>query len=245
MKRLFAIPMFLFAVACGDTGGPNSLANVQVSFATQRPSGVVAQAVGLLVDTLFEGTDTLVLTKAEIVLREVELKRLDVADCDTAGDPCEKFEAGPVLVSLPLGAGAQQQFALDIPAGTYSEIEFDIHKPDDGDPDDQAFVAAHPAFADISIRVEGTYNGAPFVFTTDLNVEQELGLNPSLVITDGGGTTNVTILVDVGTWFRTGAGALVNPATANKDGANDGIVKENIKNSVEAYEDDDKDGGRD
>ena len=35
---------------------------------------------------------------------------------------------------------------------------------------------------------------------------------------------------------------LVDPATANKGGANEGIVKENIKQSVEAFEDDDSDG---
>ncbi len=254
MKRLLIVLTLLAAVACGESssGVDGFAANVQVSFATQRPAppaASLARVASLAGDTLVVGSDTLILSSAEVVLKEIELKRLEVADCDDAGnvddDACEEFAAGPVLVSLPLGPGAEERFALVIPAGTYTEVEFDIHKPDDGNPVDQAFVAANPAFADISIRVQGTFNGTAFVYTSDLNVEQELPLLPPLVITDASSATNLTILVDVDRWFRTAAGSLIDPATANKDGANEGVVKENIKNSVEAFEDEDRDGDDD
>ncbi|MCK7521644.1 MAG: hypothetical protein MZV64_30150 [Ignavibacteriales bacterium] len=66
-------------------------------------------------------------------------------------------------------------------AGTYDRLEFEIHKPeDDGDADDAAFLAAHPDFRRISIRVTGTYNGTPFAYTTDLSEEQERALVPPL-----------------------------------------------------------------
>jgi hypothetical protein len=252
MKRLLTILTLVAAAACGDStnGVDGFAANVQVSFATQRPAAPasLARAASFAGDTLVQGSDTLILSSVEVVLKEIELKRLEVADCDDStntGDACEKFAAGPVLVSLPLGPGAEQRFALVIPAGTYTEVEFDIHKPDDGDPVDQAFVAANPAFADISIRVQGTFNDTAFVYTSDLNVEQELALIPSLVITDASSATNLTILVEVDRWFRNAAGSLIDPATANKGGDNEGVVKENIKNSVEAFEDEDRDGDDD
>ena len=38
------------------------------------------------------------------------------------------------------------------------------------------------------------------------------------------------------------AGQTVNPATGNVGGENESLIKENIKNSIEAFEDDDRDG---
>lgn len=251
MKRLILAMLVATAAACTTTNGPDSeFANVQVSFATQRPAGPLASGAFLsraAGDTIITGIDTLVIDRVQVVLREIELKRVETTDCDSAvdGDACEEFEAGPVLVDLPLGNTVQQTFAVNVPIGTYNEIGFDIHKPDDGDPDDQTFVTNNPAFADISIRVEGTFNGRAYVYTSDLNVEQELALVPALEITDMTVSANLTILIDIDSWFRDQNGAVLDPASANKDGPNEGIVKENIKNSVEAFEDDDQDGEQD
>jgi hypothetical protein len=224
---------------------------VSLSFAGVAAAGASgAQALaGTLADTLVVavGNDTLRITSVELVLREVELKRLGVEDCDStaADDDCEEFETGPILVSLPLAPGAQQAVEVVVDSGTYSEVEFDIHKPGD-DSLDLAFVAANPDFADISIRVRGTFNGTPFTFLSRLNEEQELALVPPLVVTASGASANLTILLDVSTWFRQpGSGALIDPATANEGGANENVVRDNIKNSIEAFEDDDRDGEED
>ncbi|OGU00384.1 MAG: hypothetical protein A2085_02970 [Gemmatimonadetes bacterium GWC2_71_10] len=61
-----------------------------------------------------------------------------------------------------------------------------------------------------------------------------------------GANTNLTIRMDVRTWFRVGGtGALIDPASANVGQPNEGAVRENIKNSIEAFEDDDRDGDQD
>jgi hypothetical protein len=230
------------ALGCSLSSDPGRNASVQVSFATQAaPATPLVQAsrAAALNDTVVVGADTLVLTSVEVVLREIELKRVETPDC-TGGDLCEEFETGPVLVSLPLTPGAAQAFALDsAPAASYNEIELDVHKPDDGDPQDQAFIAQHPDFADISIRVRGTFNGVAFEFTTPLNVEQELPLVPDLVIAEST-STNVTIFVDVRTWFVVN-GALVDPS----DTAVSDQIEQNIQNSFEAFEDPDGSGSGD
>ena len=78
------------------------------------------------------------------------------------------------------------------------------------------------------------------------DVEQELMLVPPLVITDTpdapATTTNVTIRVDLAAWFVDADGALIDPATANKGEPNEGLVEDNIDNSMEAFEDEDEDG---
>jgi hypothetical protein len=232
----------LAGVACAGTNDPGRNASVQVSFATRAAPAPLLNAsrAAVLDDTVVVGTDTIILESVELVLKEIEMKRVETPDCVSGDDECEKFELGPVLVKLPLTPGAQQAFSLDsAPAASYNEIEFDIHKPDDGDPDDQAFVAANPDFADISIRVRGTFNGVSFEFTTDLNVEQELALVPPLVIGENA-STNVTIFVDVATWFVVG-GVLVDPANPSMSDE----IEQNIQNSIEAFEDPDGSGSGD
>ena len=57
-------------------------------------------------ETYTDGQNSLTLTMVEVVLREVELKPVEIADCDAIPEPteCRDFEVGPTLVSVPLGA---------------------------------------------------------------------------------------------------------------------------------------------
>jgi hypothetical protein len=132
--------------------------------------------------------------------------------------------------------------AIEIPPGSYKEIEFEIHKISKDAPEEAAFRTAHPEFVEKSIRVQGTFNGQAFTYETDLDVEQEEDFATPLVITETTTSTNLTIRVGLAAWFKALDGSLVNPATGNKGGQNESLVKENIKQSIEAFEDDDHDG---
>jgi len=121
--------------------------------------------------------NTIVVSSVELVLREVELKRVEQTDCrsgpvvvttgatdeaeandadaehevDEPDEACDELQAGPVLVDLPLGA-VERMFTAAVPAGTYDELKFQIHKLEtDGDAADRDFLAAHPDLAGISI----------------------------------------------------------------------------------------------
>lgn len=250
-RKFLAIPLLAALAACSDSSGPNgsatALGNVAVSFATQSsatgsPSAPTFAPGRLLDDTLTSGADTLIVTSAQIVLKEIELKRLEVADCAEV-DACEKFEAGPVLISLPLNGAVDTQFELPIDTGRYTEIRFKIHKISGDDPADAAFIQANPTFDGISIRITGIFNGDSVMYETDLNVDQELALSPTLVV-DGSSPINVTILTALNVWFRDQAGQVINPATGNKGEENESRVQENIKQSFEAFEDNEKSGSR-
>ena len=193
------------------------------------------------------GNDTIIVRSAELVLEQVELKRSDVASCDAVvgnGD-CEEFETGATLVSLPLGSAAiAQQVSVNAPPGTYDALEFKIHKPSSGD--DAAFIAANPDFANISIRVMGTYSQAgtrsDFTFTSEVDQGQESNLVPPITVAEGQ-SANVTLRVDISGWFLNDTKtALVDPASANGGQPNQGIVANNIQASFKAFEDDNRDG---
>ncbi len=255
MRRLPAVRSLVVGSAallsaCGSDNGPNSDGRVEFNVATRaamaaNPSRASFDVTSPTPGTFTDGTNTLTLTSVQIVLREIELDRAGVDPlCDEAqvdDDACEELEVGPLLVDLPLGAGPEQTIVADVAAGTYDEIEFELHKSDNGSPADAAFLAANPGFEGVSVRVEGTFNGQGFTYTSDVNVEQEHELAPPLTIAESG-ATDLTMFVDVSRWFQTESGTLIDPATANNGQPNESLVEESIKNSVEAFEDEDEDG---
>lgn len=235
-KSLLLIPV-IAAAACSDSSGPNGRP-ITVSFSSQAP----ATTLGATLDvTVTGGGNTVIITKAQVVVRRVKLKEATSTVCsddDSASDDCENTVLGPILVDLPLTTTTVSSIAATIPSGTYREIDFRIHKPGD-DAADVAFRTANPTFANISIRVEGTYNGTPFVYTSALNEKQEVAFNPPVVV--DADNKNVTIQINVGSWFKSGT-TVINPATANNGQPNENLVRDNIRASIRALEDGDKNG---
>lgn len=231
--------------ACSSSTSP-SAQQMTLSFSSQSPvaAGSASSRGPNFSITVASGANTVVITKAQIVARKFELKSVSGGSCpetDIRGDSCEEMKLGPMLVDLPLGAGTTTTTPLPIsvPAGTYRELEMQIHRPV-SNPLDVAFTLANPLFAGISIRVEGTFNGTPFVFTSPLTAELELAFSPAITVAATGG--NITVQIDVASWFKTAAGAVIDPATANAGGVNENTVRETIKRSFHALDDSNRDG---
>jgi hypothetical protein len=235
--------------ACSDGSGPSGGGQLNFGLAS-RPAAASASSASASVigtpETFTDGTNVLVVDTVQLVIRELELKRVEatVSCGESGGDHCEKLEVGPLLLDLPLGAGVARAFSVPLAAGSYSEVEFEIHKPSDDDASDAAFVHAHPDFAGRSVLVTGSFNGVRFHYSSDLNAEEEIELSPPLVTTDAA-AADLTLLVDLDRWFRTGAGVLVDPATANVGLVNEGLVETNIRATLHAFEDENHDGSDD
>lgn len=242
--RLWALGLAVATTACSSSSGPSDPDTGVVLSVATRASGAGAGA--LLNDgpvTIVEGENTLVIDKIEMVVREVELKRVEfdgLCDGTTSDDECEELESGPFLLDLPLTGGATTQFSVAVLPGSYDEFEFEVHKPSD-DAEDAAFLTANPTFNGVSIRVTGSWNGVAFTYETDVSAEQEIDLVPPLVVA-AESTTDFTLFIDINTWFRNTGNLLINPATANKGGVNESIVNSRITQSFEAFEDSDHDG---
>ena len=237
----------LVLAACGDGTGPTTGAQVSLTFASNVAAGGAAapsRFAGPMAVSYMDGTNTLEITSVKVVLREIELELVEVVDCDVEPEPagCEDFETGPVLIDLPLDGTTSSSISIAVPAGTYDEVEFDVHKVSSGDPEHAAFLLANPTMEGKSIVVAGTYNGVAYTYETDLNEEQELALVPNLVIGEDAPPTNVTIRFDVSTWFVDQSGNLFDPTMALKGGQYENVAKDNIKNSIDAFEDEDRDG---
>jgi hypothetical protein len=202
--------------------------------------GSTVTAAGLVVT---DGTNEIVFTSIELVLAEVELDRVEhdgTCPTDSSDDSCEKLEAGPILVSLPVDGTVENVVTVDVTAGSYDEIEFEIDRPGDDTQADADFVVANPDFEEISIRALGTYNGTAFEYAARVQAEQEIELSAPLDVTLDG-AHGLTLSVDVAGWFVGGDGLLIDPATA-LDSANEEDIEDNIESSFAAYGDDDGDG---
>jgi hypothetical protein len=237
----------VLAAGCSDAGsGPTTDHQINFNLATSATTAVAASTAATSApETFTDGTNTLVLDQVDLVLREIELKRAEAtAACGEpeGNDACEELELGPVLLSLPLGAGTARAFSVTVAPGTYDEVEFQIHQPSASD--DAAFIQANPGFAGVSVHVSGTYNGTPFDFVSDLEAEEEIHLNPALAVT-APGATELTLMVDLDAWFRNAGGSLLDPASAGAGQPNESIVKDNIRRALDAFEDDDHDGRHD
>ncbi|MCA9738275.1 MAG: hypothetical protein R3E98_20695 [Gemmatimonadota bacterium] len=227
--------------ACDAIAGPEEASNVSLSVALAQNSAAAVAARDVVQEA--EG-DELVLTRVALVLRDIELKRRFRDQCldGISGDACERFSLGPTLFELPLDGSVQQVLEAQIVPDTYEELEFEIHTLSGDRQEAQAILAAHPELNGVSIRVEGTFNGEPFTFNENLSEEQEIEFSDPLVIDEDSGSTNLTLTLDVTGWFKRGNGALIDPATAGPDGANRSLVRDNIRRSIRAFEDEDRDG---
>lgn len=254
---ILAVAAATTLAACSSTSsGSGSAGSVALNLATTPVARTAAMAAGpgvsLASETIADGTNTLLIDSAAVVLRKIELQSADTAqgachpddDTERPDDDCEEIKLAPVLVDLPLGGTtAERQFTVEIPAGTYDELEFKIHKLTSSSRD-AALLAQHPEFANASIRLKGTFNGTPFTFLSDVTAEYEQELSPPLVIA-AAGATDLTINVDLDSWFRPNGTTLINPATANKGQPNESVVANRIRASFKGFEDKNRDGRED
>ena len=251
----FALGASTLLGACSDSNGPGngSGTNFSIAVATLtagsagRVAGIAAPSISLERHvTTPGGTHTLVISSAVIVLSRLELATVDSAGCadddhpEHDDDRCHELETGAMLVDLPTDNSVVSMLSLQLPAGTYKALEAKIRPVRTDDTGGSAFLTAHPELANASVRVEGTFDGTPFTYTGSPNASLELRFDPPITV--GSTATTVTVHVSIDRWFMDGSGTLIDPATANAGGANEQLVRDNVRRSFHAFEDNEHHG---
>lgn len=245
-----AIAAVALLAACSDSNGPSNGGSSNLSIAvatlTSTPAGRLAGSHGIApsFDRHVTGTDSahsLIITRVAITLSRLHLATVDSAGCAADDHPegnddrCLELKTGPMLVELPVDNSVISVLSLQLPAGTYRALEAKIRTVQASDSGGAAFLAANPQFANASVRVEGTFDGTPFVYSGSPNASLELAFNPPITV--GSSATTLTVHVSIDRWFTNGSGTLVDPATANVGGANENLVSDNVRRSFHAFED--------
>lgn len=222
----FATMTGAVALASCTEGGtsPSRAASVSLSIAgVAGPGGAALH--------LSDGSHTLGIDGVALVVSEVAL---------AAGDVEEALERGPFVLEVPVDGGVRSLMAAVVPPARYDGVRIDLHVPRRADPADAVFLESHPEFEGASVRVEGRWDGEPFVWTRAVDELRFVVLSPPVDVR--GRTANVTLRLDVGAWFRDDDGALVEPGAATGDGPVAAAVESRIRASFEAFEDPDADG---
>lgn len=211
---------------------------------------------GLLIT---RGTDAILITRAQVVVKDVKLETA-AASCvdddevddvaladrnhrDDDEEDCPSIHTGPFLVNVPVNGTDGARVAVPVGEGVYSAVRLTLHKVTSNDSADRAFRQANPDFRDISVRLEGTYNGTPFIFVSDMNKKIDVPLPQPLDVTEVGG--DVTVTLDFGNWFVRPSGGLYSPALANTPGSVRNVVQSNIAGTFRAFCDRNRDGRED
>ena len=227
--------------ACSDTtavGGPHNVSlNFQVSTAGAAAS-VGSGAIGgpaavagppmVLVGT----NGTLTIDEIRLIVAEVELDREDDDGCidddhgsDDIGDGCEKFNAGPRFLDLPLDGQLIEVMTDVVPSGVYDELEFEIEDLEDDEDSavEAALIAAVRAEVlaavpdwprKASALIVGSFTPTSGTATSfrvflDAEIEVEMDLLPNLVIEGGAANRDLTVDISPDIWFTQAGGTVM------------------------------------
>jgi hypothetical protein len=147
-----------------------------------------------------------------------------------------EIKVGPFLVDLTgaqLAAGLNRVFEGEIPAGTYRELKVVIGVVS---PKKAGSNAGLAEMHGRSVVVEGKLDGKPFVFEAALYAAFKL--EQEIVVAADGSFGNVTLTVDPARWFKAADGTRLDPTVP----ADQARIRANIKATLRAFDDRDRDG---
>ncbi len=214
---LCIIALIMFSPGCkNDTSVAPGNNNVSVGYFTQNT----------------QRDNSIVLDEAKFIVRKIVLEK----DDDHGGE-CD-VKIGPFVVYFDVSQVTVVSAAVaQIPAGNFHEIKFQIHKlnPNESVGDPEFFESTSQRY---SVIAKGFYNGERFIYKSDVTVEREIELEPQPFVVASETAINITISLDVYSWFLHD-GVVLNPM----DPANKNIIDHNIKDSFKrAFKDINHDG---
>ena len=163
------------------------------------------------------------LDSVKILLKTIQFHSED------EGDSLD-FKTEPQILNLALDGSVNTLHAAEIPIGTYNKVSFRIHKPeDDEDPGDPDFKEGTSGNERFCVVIKGTYEGTAFTFKSRKSTKQRVEIDPPLVIDEEGLEVNVTLTVDVDSWFQDEDGNPLNPLDEGDEDEIDDAIRESFR----------------
>lgn len=238
---LFARPLLPAAlsvtlVACNSATGPGTALTVNFKLADGATAVAAMDVAGYGVTTSNQALQltvtgsngTLTLNDIRVIVDEFKLERENGACEDgTAEDSCERFEAPPHFLTVPLDGVEAGTVTEDVPAGTYLALKFETKAPDGSEVGTTLLGEVRQEFADWpqsgSAVVVGSFapadGSAPVAFRVylDAEVKVELEFAQPLVIAEDASNQSVTVSIDPAAWFENADGTVVDLSALDFD----------------------------
>lgn len=225
MPRTLSLTLLAATLGLAGCSAPTeseNMASATLSFVVGDNSGLVKSLASHVT-----------VSSAKVMLKTIQFH-------STSDDDSLDFKSEPLVVELDLAGGLTTVGPIDIPVGEYNKVSFRLHKPDSSenslDPD---FYESASGSDRYSVVVTGIHSDTTFVFKSRRTANQRLEFDPPLVITDTTGTVNVTLSVDLNSWFvDSNTGADLNPS----DDGDETKIDNAISKSFRGFVDNDKSG---
>ncbi len=234
-----ALSLFVLALVAGCSGNSNFSVSARGGALGPPGGGSAATDVGISID------------RVRMVVRKIELEGRIISDAGMKVDRGHDHDrghdrdhdevevvVGPFLIDLSgsaLDGGIRKVFDAEVAPGVFDELEFQIRpvRPNEVPPDGGlAALAALRA----SVVADGKVGGADggFSFVSGLEAEQERE-GRFVVSAAPNATMNITLNVDTSRWFVAKDGTLLDP----RDPANRPAIEQNIRASIDIFDDHD------
>lgn len=214
----------LLLTACGPSASTETKGQTTLSIQGTSPSGTSTRTAtrttaGPSVDvTVYDNNGnadgTLTLTKAWMVVKEVDMEKEDEVEDDGLETEVEIEFVGPFVVDLLTSTSSPELPALMMDAAFYDEIEMDIEKlgPNDLDGSGAPLIDTYPELEHYSLYLEGTYTdqtestyiNIPFTLKYDQTDEFEMSgvaLGNGVAL-EAGSAANMLVAFRMARWFR-------------------------------------------
>ncbi len=224
-QLLFALLILLLQTGCDDNPASSNpvMGSIKISVKSTSNTALV-KASGITVNQIK-------ITSAQVVIEEIEFESVE-------GDSFDFKLKTPFVQDLLVDSTAHEIQSVQIPFGSYKESEIEI---DDLDSLHGTVYTQNPELQNKSILVKGYLNDDPnetFVFSSDLEAEQEEEFDNPLVLDENSPSTSIVLTISLDSWFVDGNGNLLDPRIAG----NKSQIEENIKNSIDVFEDENENG---
>ncbi len=228
--------------ACGNSE------RVKVGLSTRVGSARGAQAVAAKSAQQLEPAAGITLERVRLSVRELELEYEGDDRDDGRDDDDDQWDLpdddeqrlGPILIDLSaddLNGRIVPVGDLRVAPGVFDEIEFDIGKLTVAQAGQDAALR-ELAELGASMVIDGHIDGQPFSFVTSVRMEQER--EARFEVKDGQ-APNITLNIDPTGWFIDGNGQRLDP----RDASARATIEDNLRRSIDAFDDDDLDGDED
>ncbi|NTX00509.1 MULTISPECIES: hypothetical protein [Myxococcus] len=243
MRLIGLCTSIMLLSACGN---PDS---VKVGLSTRVGAARGAQSAPGHIEQRLEAPTGITIDRVRLSVRELELElegddaddgHTGGADDGTRDDDDSEQEVGPLLIDLTsedLNGQVIRVGNLEVEPGIFDEIEFDIGKVSTTEAGEDAALQ-ELARLGASVVIDGHIDGQPFSFVSSVRLEQE---REARFEVKAGEEPNITINIDPSGWFVDGQGQRLDP----RDDAARSTIENNLRRSIDAFDDDDEDGDED
>ena len=221
----------LFLIAVISAAGLNGCSDSNNSVEPVTADNLGLNAIGST-DSAGDSQNYFILDTVKILIKDI---KLNVANNN---QDSTNFKTGPFVLYINTFSKINEISTALIPSGSYDKIKFEIHKLNNNE------VSPDPEFFDAngtySVIVKGWYLGNYFVYKSSKSAHQIINF-PDTIPLATGARTNITLVVKPYIWFIKN-NVYMDPNVPANSNDIDNNIKDNFKNNLKAFRDNDKNG---